>query len=263
MSMREGRLGNILLPLGTTVLFLVIWHHGVSWFDVPSYLIPTPLSVLLALKRGLLDGVLWPHIWATTAALLIGYVVGCASAILLAVLVSESSFLERAFYPLIVAFQSVPKVALAPIIIVWFGFELESKVVMVALICFFPCFVNALVGLKSCNPNLIDLYRAFGASRMQILFSVKLPSATSSIFAGLEISIVMALLGAVMSELVASSRGLGHVIEASSVDFNVAMMFACVIILAAIGVIASQIILAVHRRVAFWDRRVTTSITAP
>jgi NitT/TauT family transport system permease protein len=178
----------------------------------------------------------------------------------LATAVSEYILVERAFYPLIVAFQSMPKVALAPIIIVWFGFEIESKIVMVALICFFPCFVNAVVGLKSCNPNLIDLYRAFGASRLQILFSVKWPSALSAVFAGLEISIVLALLGAVVAELVASRRGLGHVIEASTVDFNVAMMFACVIILAAIGVIGTQIITWLRRRIAFWDRQVTTSI---
>jgi NitT/TauT family transport system permease protein len=261
--MLRNWVGNVLLPLGTTVVFLVVWHYSIQWFSLPAYLIPTPFSVLLALKRGLIDGTLWPHIWATTTALLIGYVIGCASAVLLAVVVSESWYVERAIYPLVVAFQSVPKVALAPIIIVWFGFELESKVVMVALICFFPCFVNSLVGLKSCNPNLIDLYRAFGASRMQILFAVKLPSATSAIFAGLEISIVLALLGAVMSELVASSRGLGHVIEASGVDFNVAMMFACVIVLAAIGVIASQIITFVHYRVAFWDRQRTTTTAVP
>lgn len=254
------RVWNFLLPVGSTLLCLLIWQYLPTWLDVPSYLIPAPLSVFLALKRGLVDGVLWPHIWATSQALLIGYVVGCATAIALAVLVGESVVLEKAIYPLVVAFQSVPKVALAPIIIVWFGFELASKVIMVAMICFFPCFVNTLIGLKSCNPNLIDLYRAFGARRLQILFSVKVPSATSAIFAGLEISVVLALLGAVMSELVASSSGLGHVIEASGVEFNVAMMFACVIILAAIGVIASQIILVVHRRVAFWDRQISTAI---
>lgn len=254
------RVRNVLLPIGTTLLCLLVWQYAPAWLDVPSYLIPTPLSVFLALKRGLIDGVLWPHIWATSQALLIGYAVGCLSAIGLAVLISESAVLERAIYPLVVAFQSVPKVSLAPIIIVWFGFELESKVIMVAMICFFPCFVNTLIGLKSCNPSLIDLYRAFGARRLQVLFSVKVPSATSAIFAGLEISVVLALLGAVMSELVASSKGLGHVIEASGVEFNVAMMFACVIILATIGVIASQIILVVHRRVAFWDRQITSPI---
>ncbi len=258
--MRENALRNILLPLGVTALFIAAWHYSIIYFKVPNYLVPTPWAVLLSLKQGLIGGVLWPDIWATTSALVLGYVAGCSMALVLATLVSEFQLLNRAIYPLVVAFQSVPKVALAPLIIVWFGFELQSKVVMVALICFFPCFVNAVVGFRSCNPNLIDLYRAFGASRMQILFSVKWPSALSTIFAGLEISIVLALLGAVVAELVASRRGLGHVIEASTVDFNVAMIFACVIVLAAIGVISTQLIMWLRRRIAFWDHQTTTTI---
>ena len=252
--MRKGLIADIALPLAVTVLFVLAWQFGVVWFNVPAYLLPTPLAVLDALKAGLIEGALWPHIWATLSAVLFGYVVGCSAALLLATLVSEFRLLERAFYPLIVAFQSVPKVALAPLITVWFGFELESKVIMVALICFFPCFVNGAVGLKSANPNLIDLYRAFGASRMQILFAVKWPSALGAVFAGLEISIVLALLGAVVAEFVSSREGLGHMIQASTVDLNVAMMFACAIILAVIGVILTQIVTQVRRRVAFWDR---------
>ena len=256
----RDRVSRILPPVAVTLLLLAAWHFGVIWFNVPSYLLPAPLAVLEALKVGLIDGLLGPHVWATVKALVLGYVVGCSMALILATVVSEFPLLERAFYPLIVAFQSVPKVALAPLIIVWFGFELESKVVMVALICFFPCFVNAVIGLKSCNPNLIDLYRAFGASRLQILFSVKWPSALASVFGGLEISVVLALLGAVVAEFVSSREGLGHMIQASTVDLNVAMMFACVTILAAIGVISTQFINLVRRRVAFWERQIAPSI---
>jgi NitT/TauT family transport system permease protein len=258
--MRDRRIASILLPLVTVAILLIVWQYATVWFDVPAYLVPTPLAVLGALRHGLIDGVLWPDVWATTIAVVIGYVAGCASALVLAALVSESWILDRAIYPLVIAFQSVPKVALAPLIIVWFGFDLGSKVVMIALICFFPCFVNAVVGLRSYNPNLVDLYRGFSASRRQIFFAVKLPSAAGAIFAGLEISIVLALLGAVVAELVASRRGLGHVIESSAVDFNVAMMFACVVILSVIGVIGSQIVTTLHRRIAFWERRGTTTV---
>ena len=256
---RERLLG-VLLPLAVTVLFVAAWHFGVVWFNVPSYLLPTPLAVLDALKAGLIDGALWPHIWATVSALLLGYAAGCIAALILATVVSEYPLLERAFYPLIVAFQAAPKVALAPLIVVWFGFELESKVVMVALICFFPTFVNAVTGLKSCDPNLIDLYRAFGARRGQILFSVKWPAALGAVFAGLEISVVLALLGAVVAEFISSREGLGHMIQASTVDLNVAMMFACVIILSVIGVICTQIIGLARRRLAFWERKAAPAI---
>jgi NitT/TauT family transport system permease protein len=163
--MRNKRLGNVLLPTVTALVFLAIWQVGVGFLSVPSYLIPTPWSVIVVLTQSLVSGFLWGDIWATVSAIIIGYAVGCTLAFLCAAAVSEFSLLERAFYPLIVAFQSVPKVALAPVIVVWFGFDLASKVVLICLICFFPCFVNTVVGLKSCPTDLIDLYRAFGARR--------------------------------------------------------------------------------------------------
>jgi len=258
MISRE-RIGDLLLPLATIVILILAWHYGIQLFDVPTYLVPPPGAVLEALNRGLIGGTLWPHIGATVLAIITGYLTGCIMALLFATMVSEFSILERAVYPVIVAFQSIPKVALAPILVVWFGFDLGSKVVMVALICFFPCFVNAAIGLKSYSPDLVDLYRAFGATRWQIFWKVKVPSAAGHIFAGLQISVIMALLGAVVSELVASRRGLGHVIAASGLDFDVAMMFACVVILATLGVLASQLIRFVYHRIVFWESQSAAS----
>jgi NitT/TauT family transport system permease protein len=251
--MRNRRLNNVLLPALTALLFLVVWQVGVRWLTVPSYLIPTPSAVIVTLWNSLAGGFLWTDIWATLSAIIIGYVCGCAAAFVVAAFVSEFPLLDRAFYPLIVAFQSVPKVALAPVIVVWFGFDLASKVVLIALICFFPCFVNTVVGLKSTPVDLIDLYRAFGARRAQIFWSIKLPSALTSMFAGLEISVVLAILGAVVAEFVSSRRGLGHVIEAASADFNVALMFASIVVLSVMGVLATQVIAAIRHRVAFWE----------
>lgn len=257
--MARERLINVLLPLATVAILILVWHFGIKIFQVPAYLVPSPESVLHALRRGLIGGTLWPHIGATLTAILTGYLVGCTMALLLAALVSEFDLLERAVYPVVVGFQSIPKVALAPILVVWFGFDLGSKVAMVSLICFFPCFVNAIIGLKSYSPELIDLYRAFGASRWQIFWRVKVPSAAGHIFAGLQISVILALLGTVVAELVASRRGLGHVIAAAGLDFDVAMMFACVVILATIGVLASQLILFIHKRIVFWESRSAAS----
>lgn len=257
--MTRERLVNILLPLTTVAILIFVWHFGIKLFEVPSYLVPSPAAVLHALQRGLIGGALWPHILATLTAIVTGYLVGCSMALLISALVSEFDVLERAVYPVVVGFQSIPKVALAPILVVWFGFDLGSKVAMVALICFFPCFVNAVIGLKSYSPDLIDLYRAFGASRWQIFWRVKVPSAAGHIFAGLQISVILALLGTVVAELVASRRGLGHVIAAAGLDFDVALMFACVVILATMGVLASQLILFIHRRVVFWESRSAAS----
>jgi NitT/TauT family transport system permease protein len=155
----------------------------------------------------------------------------------------------------------MPKVALAPLIIVWFGFGILSKIVMVALICFFPVFINTIIGIRSTDPNLIDLMRVFSASRFNIFLQVELPSASSYIFGGLQIAVVFGLIGTIVSEFVASQRGLGVLIQASSSNLDVASTFALLVTLGLIGVIGSELVSFIHRKVVFWERRVTETTT--
>ncbi|QDW39898.1 ABC transporter permease [Bradyrhizobium sp. KBS0727] len=237
------------------VASLLLWDMAIRLFKVPAYLVPSPLSVGAALIDGLVNGTFYPHIAATLYAVVAGYLVGCFLAVVIGALLAEVPLLEGALMPYIVALQSMPKVALAPLIIVWFGFGMSSKVVLVALICFFPVFINTLVGVRSVNPDIVNLYRAFRASRWNILLNVKLPAAASSIFAGLQISVAMALIGAVVGEFIASKAGLGNLLQASSMTMDVATMFAVVIVLAAIGVIGNEILQYLHRRVVFWESR--------
>lgn len=252
--MISSKIADVALPLLTVVLLVLLWKYSIGWFDVPSYLVPPPEDVLLSLQKGILGGTLWPHIWATSSAVGIGYIVGCLSAFFAAAIMSEFPILDRALYPIVVGFQSIPKVALAPLLIVWFGFGLQSKVVLVALMCFFPCFVNTITGLKSYDRNLADLYRAFGSKKIDIFLSVKLPAAMSHIFAGLQVGVILAILGAVVAELVSSKLGLGTVIQASALNFDVATMFACVIVLSVMGILAAQIIRFAHRHLVFWEK---------
>jgi NitT/TauT family transport system permease protein len=251
--------------IGISVAFLIstllLWDLSVRFFKVPAYLVPAPLSVGAALVDGLVNGTFYPHIAATLYAVVIGYLVGCFLAIVIGALLAEVPLIERALMPYIVALQSMPKVALAPLIIVWFGFGLSSKVVLVALICFFPVFINTLVGIRSVNPDIVNLYRAFSASRWNILLNVKLPAAASSIFAGLQISVAMALIGAVVGEFIASKAGLGNLLQASSMTMDVATMFAVVIVLAAIGVAGNEILQYLHRKVVFWENRTHVATT--
>lgn len=247
------RIVDIALPTITVIALLLLWHFSIGWFAIPDYLVPAPLAVLGALRKGLIEGTLWIHIGATLSAVALGYILGCLLALVCAAAMSEFFFVEKAFYPIIVGLQSIPKVALAPLLIVWFGFGLESKVVLVALMCFFPCFVNTVVGLKSYDRDLAALYRAFGSGKLDIFWSVKLPASLGHIFAGLQVSIILAILGAVVSELVASKYGLGNVIASSALNFDVAMMFACVLILSLMGIIATQIVKTLHRKLVFWE----------
>ncbi|WP_211908353.1 ABC transporter permease [Tardiphaga alba] len=170
------------------------------------------------------------------------------------VLFAEFRWLERLLYPFVLGLQSMPKVALAPLILVWFGFGLGSKAVMVGLVCFFPMFINTAVGLKATDPSLLDLMRAFSASRWHVLTRIKIPSAASHIFAGLQISIVLGLIGAVVAEFVSSSEGLGFLINAATTTLDTSTMFAALISLAVLGIGGSQIIKMLQHRLVFWDR---------
>jgi NitT/TauT family transport system permease protein len=244
------RLGPPLVTLGVVV---AVWAWAVRWFRIEAYLLPSPSAVAVAIYDGFANGSFWPHIAATVEASVIGFVVGSAIALSLGIVLGESRVFERFLFPLIVALQAMPKVALAPLILVWCGFGLESKIVLIVLICFFPLFVNVVVGLRSADPDLIDLCRASCASRWYIFRNVKLPSAAGSIFAGLQIGASLALIGAVVGEFVSAQRGLGYLIASSTVNMSVATMFAAAVLLTVMGIVATEAVRWAHRRVVFWE----------
>lgn len=246
-------LGRALVQVVMAAAVLGFWEWCIWFFQIEPYLLPRPLDVARALWVGLVDGLFYPHIAATLSATATGYLVGCAFALAAGIIVAEFESVGRVLHPYIVALQAMPKVALAPLVVVWFGFGMASKVALVAMISFFPVFVNVIAGIRSTNPDLINLYRAFSASRFSTLIHVKLPSAAGAIFAGLQIAVVLALIGAVVAEFVASTAGLGNIIQAAGVNLNVPIMFAAIIILSAIGVISSQILRVLNERIVFWE----------
>lgn len=248
------RAKSIVFPLITLAVILAAWQFSVTWLQVPDYLLPTPRAVWNALYLAYVEGTFWPHFFFTLQATSIGYLLGCSAGLVMGALLAESRTFEQFVYPYIIALQSMPKVALAPLIIVWLGFDLASKVVMVALVCFFPVFVNTVVGIRQTSPALLDLMKVFSGSRTRTFFRVKLPAAASHIFAGLQVAIVLSLIGAVVAEFVASSKGLGYLIKAASVSFETNIMFAALLSLALIGVLASHLVRLLHHFVVFWDR---------
>lgn len=250
--MRET-LKTILYPAITAVVLIAIWIISIRVFHVPNYLIPDPRDVLSALKTGYVDGKYWPHFFFTFKSAALGYLLGCGLALLMGAWVAESKTFERFVFPYIIALQSTPKIAIAPLILVWFGFGIESKIVMVALMSFFPMFINTMVGIRQTDATMLHLMRVFSASRLHIFLNVKLPSAAGHIFAGLQISVVLGLIGAVVSEFVSSTRGLGYMIQAASVNMDVATMFACLFSLVAIGLAGTQLVRFLQRRLVFWD----------
>ncbi len=248
------RITSVLYPVITFVVIVAVWQLSIDLFHVPDYILPRPMTVVHSLKVGYVDGELWPHFLFTLSSTISGYLIGCGCAIVVGAILAESRTFEKFVYPYVIALQSMPKVALAPLIIVWFGYGFASKLVMVALICFFPLFVNTVVGIRQTNPALINMMRAFSAPSWYIFVRVKLFAAAGHIFAGLQISIVLSLIGAVVAEFVASSQGIGWLIQASLANFNTAQMFAALVSLVFIGVVGTRTIQIIHSRLIFWDR---------
>lgn len=249
-----------LSPMAFVVLILA-WEYGTGLLGVSPSILPRPSMIVESLVRRLGDPLFWENVAVTTQEAFVGFVIAIGAALLLGVAISQVRLLEKTVMPYIVAFQTVPKVALAPLFVVWFGFGIESKVVMAAVIAFFPMLINVIEGLKSAEPDRIQMLRVFGASRMQIFRMVRLPSATPFIFAGLEMGIVFSILGAVVGEFIGAQKGLGYALLQANYNFDVSGMFAVLLVLSAMGLIAHILLGVIQRRVAFWaeESRVITA----
>ncbi|WP_454017909.1 ABC transporter permease [Azospirillum sp. Marseille-Q6669] len=222
------------------VLLLAGWEVYCRVAGVSALVVPLPSAVLRTLWDGLAGGYLLPHLWVTTAEMAMGLAAGCTIGFLAGVLLAEVPVLRRLFYPYILASQVVPKLALGPLFIVWFGFGMTSTVVITALICFFPLLENTMTGLQQVDPNKRELFRMLRATRLQTLLRLKIPSGLPVILAGLRVAVVLALVGAVVGEFIGGRQGLGASIIAAQGMMDSTMMFALFIVITVLGMIAYQ-----------------------
>ncbi|OEU96593.1 ABC transporter permease [Streptomyces oceani] len=234
------------------VVVVVLWEFALRPLGIDEYVLPRPSQIAAALQTQLSDPMFWTHFQVTLQEALVGYVIGVAAALLLGTAISQIRLVERTFMPYIVAFQTVPKVALAPLFVVWFGFGMTSKIVMAAVIAFFPMLVNVVEGLRSADADRIQMLKVFGAGRFQVFRMVRLPSALPFIFAGLDIGIVFAVLGAVVGEFIGAKEGLGYLLLQTNYNFDIAGMFAVLIVLSVVGLLAHMLIRLLQRKIAFW-----------
>ena len=244
---------NFALRLLLIAAFLVVWEAVVRVFEIPMFVLPTPSNVFMALWRGITSSLYVDHIWITLTETLMGFVVGTSLAFLFGTLIALSRPVEYFLYPFIVMFQSMPKVALAPLIIVWFGLGLASKVVNAALVAFFPLMVNTIVGLRSAEEDKVNLMKSLAATRTQIFWMLQLPNAMPYIFAGLEMAMIFALIGAIVAEFVGAQAGLGMLIQSMNFTMDVAGQFSVLLLLSMLGLLLNGIVMGVRRRVLFWD----------
>jgi NitT/TauT family transport system permease protein len=252
MRALAGR-GNFLLRLLFVAGLIAAWEALVRLLAVPAYLLPAPSAVFMALYRGIASGLYQEHVGVTLAETILGFALGTVAALTLGTLVALSRRFDYFMYPLIVMFQAMPKVALAPLIIIWFGLGISSKVVNAALVCFFPLMINTIVGLRSAEEDRVSLMRSLAATPMQVFWMLRLPNALPYIFAGLEIAMIFALIGAIVGEFVGAQSGLGMLIQSMNFTMDVAGQFSVLLILSLIGLALNWGVSAIRKRVIFWD----------
>ena len=236
---------------------IVAWEVLVRLLDIPQYLLPGPLAIA---RRIVTDfDMLLPHLWVTTYEVLIGLGVSIAVGIPLAIGIVYSSLFERVAYTIIVGSQTIPKVALAPIIVIWFGYGLQSKVVVAFLISFFPIVINTVVGMKSLEREMLYLARSLGASELQIFLSFRLPKALPTIFGGLKVATTLAVIGAVVGEFIAANKGLGYVQILANGNLDTVLNFATVALLSFIGITLFTFVSILEQLVIRWEPSDNTS----
>ena len=242
-----------LLSLLTLIGFFAIWELACIAFNVSSLILPKPSQIITVLITKM--PLLWPHTAQTLHTTLVGFGIGVAVGIVLGMLIGSSKLAYNVAYPLLVGFSSIPKVAVVPIFVVWFGAGTVPAILTSAVISIFPVVVNVATGLASTEPELEDVLKVLGASKRDLLWNVGLPRALPYLFASLKIAITLAFVGTVLSETVAANRGIGNVMMIASGNFDVPMVFAGLFILAGLGISLYAISSFVEQRMTGWSQR--------
>jgi len=222
-----------LTPVAGVLVFLAIWQIGVVVYRVPAYLLPPPTMI----AQTFVDEFprLLRHGWITTYEMLGGYALAVAVALPLAIAITSSKRFDEFVMPTMLFFQVVPKVAIAPLFLVWFGVGTTPKVLVAFLISFFPIVIDAAVGLRSMSPEMNDLARSMGASRMQVFAQFRLPTSLPYLFSGLKVAATLAIAGAVVGEFVGADKGLGYLLLTTNSNMETSLMFATIVALTIIG----------------------------
>jgi NitT/TauT family transport system permease protein len=257
---RRNRFRNVAIGIAGFLALVLMWKVSVAALNVPPYIVPAPERVWAALMSGLAVppgnplGFYLP-MWSTLSKALLGFVIGAGLGLILGSLMAEFRPVETALMPYAFALQSLPKIAIAPLIVIWCGFGDGSKIAMAALLSFFPMLVNTFAGMRSTEVERIELMKVLSASRLETYRLVKLPSAAPYVFAGLDMGIVYALLGTIVAEFLGAQEGMGVVITKAQAVTDVAGVFACLIVLGITGIVLHLIIRQTERSVIHWSDR--------
>lgn len=235
-------------------IFLTIWHLVVVLFEIKKYVLPSPILVL----RSIFDPVLaaknnwWLNIGTTVTEILVGFTVTLIAGVLLGLIIAWSKPLNKLLMPVIVLLNSIPKIALAPLILLWFGYGLKTNVFVAVLIAFFPVIINMVTGLIEVDEDLLDLVDYLNASKLQVFLKIRIPNALPHLFAGIKTSATMCVTGAIVGEFIASKSGLGRLLRSAQANIDMATMFACLLLLSVIGLLFFHFIGIMERALMPW-----------
>lgn len=249
-ALRKAR--QALAVIGSSLVLLAVWYLSTRDTGATRLLFPAPAEVARSAYVGIASGELSRHLLVTLYEILAGFAIGSAVGFVLGLMIAEIRLLEVVLYPYIIAFQTLPKVAIAPLFVIWFGFGIESKVAITATIVFFPVLANTMLGLRSAPLEQIELLMAADASRWQIVCLSRLPYALPSVFAGLDIAIVLAVIGAIVGEFVGAQSGLGYLLLQKNFAMDSGAAFAILGLLSLIGFVLHKLVAVVGAQVNFW-----------
>jgi NitT/TauT family transport system permease protein len=243
--------------VGLLVLVLVAWYIVSATTKIPTFVIPTPASVWRSLIGGFMHPLdspagWWLHIWVTLREAVVGLIAGSMLGLATGLLIAETRVLEGILMPHVIAIQCMPKAAIAPLLVIWFGFGSTSKTLLAFIMAFFPVLVNSIEGFSATDSGRLELVRSLNASRWQTFRLVRWPGALPFVYAGFQLAVVQSLLGAIIGELISGQAGMGVMLATMTGNFDTAGMFAALAILSVIGVVQYVILAVLRRRLLFW-----------
>ncbi len=252
-SVRSDRWSAVMYPLVSFSVLLLLWQFGVRAAGVPEYILPVPTEFMskLWLDRALIS----EHALITAKEIILGFIAAAAISVPLGFIIVSFKPLERAIYPVIVFFQLIPKIAIAPLFVVWFGFGLFPKVLLTFLLCFFPTLVASMTGFRALDERVLFLTDSMGATWWQTFRYVRLPSAMTYIFAGLKVSVVFAATGAIVGEFVGSNAGLGYLLLRGTSYLDMPLIFAVLVALSVVGIFFSYLVQYSERWLMPWQSK--------
>ncbi|HEX6142047.1 MAG TPA: ABC transporter permease [Geminicoccaceae bacterium] len=240
-------------PWLATLGLLVVWELACRVFQIPEFILPTPSASFVALYENL--GAIWHNAFFTLWVTLLGFALAVVFGYALGVLIGASALMYAALYPLLIGFNSIPKVAIVPILVIWFGIGAVPAVLTAFLISFFPIVVNVATGLATLEPELKDVLRSLGARPLDILLKVGIPRSMPYFFASLKVAVTLAFVGSVIAETIAGNRGIGYLMLSASSSFRVPLVFAGLIVVAVMGIGMYAVFAILERRFAGWAFR--------